>query len=71
MNVRHLLAFALSVGAACGLSACGGGGARSETAIENTTVSKGQALMDLKQALDRGAISPSEYEAQKQQILKE
>lgn len=59
------------VSATCGLAACSGGGARSETAIQNTTVSKGQALIDLKQALERGAISPSEYEAQKQKILQE
>ena len=71
MTLRHLFAFAMVVSAVCGLAACGGGGARSETAIENTTVSKGQALIDLKQALDRGAISPSEYETQKQMILKE
>lgn len=71
MTLRHLLAPVILLGAGLGLAACGGGGARSETAIENTTVSRGQALIDLKQALDRGAISPSEYEAQKQRILKE
>jgi hypothetical protein len=30
---------------------------------------RGQELIDLKRAKDRGAISDSEYEAQKQQIL--
>jgi hypothetical protein len=32
-------------------------------------VSKGQALIDLKRALDAGAISPAEYEKQRQKIL--
>ncbi|WP_448188955.1 SHOCT domain-containing protein [Azospirillum sp. sgz301742] len=71
MSFRQLFAMAVVISANCGLAACGGGGARSETAIQNTTVSKGQALIDLKQALDSGAISPADYEAQKQKILKE
>ncbi len=71
MTSRHLFALMVLIGASCGLAACGGGGARSETAIENTTVSRGQALIDLKKALDSGVISPAEYEAQKARILKE
>ena len=52
-----------------GLAACGGGGAKSKTAVTNTTVSKGQQLIDLKSALDAGAISQEEYEQQRQSIL--
>jgi len=33
------------------------------------TPTKGQQLIDLKNALDRGAITPQEYQQQKQQIL--
>jgi hypothetical protein len=57
--------------AALTLAACGGGGATSETAVHNTTVSKGQALIDLTRALDEGAISSADYERQRAQILKE
>ncbi len=49
------------------LSACGGGGA--DANLQATTVSQGQELMDLQQARDSGAISPNEYEMQKEKIL--
>ncbi len=49
------------------LSACGGGGARSETAI--TTKTKGQELIDLKEAYDKGAISQDEYEDLKSEVM--
>ena len=54
---------------AVALTACGGGGAHSTTAVRNTTVSKGQELIDLKNALDQGALTQREYERQRQQIL--
>jgi hypothetical protein len=34
-----------------------------------TNPTKGQQLIDLKSALDRGAINQQEYEQQKQQIM--
>ena len=34
-----------------------------------STPTKGQQLVDLKSALDRGAINQQEYDQQKQQIL--
>src|SRR5262245_54864373 len=49
------------------LGGCGGGG--SETQIQNTTVSKGQALIDIKKALDSGAISQAEYDRERKRIL--
>lgn len=55
------------------LSACGGGGAKQKTKtateITNTTVSKGQALIDLKKAYDSGAMSYSEYQSERQKVL--
>jgi hypothetical protein len=51
------------------LAGCGGGGA--DSTVNNTTVSKGQALIDLKKAYDSGAISEREYEKQREKILDE
>ena len=51
------------------LTACGGGGASPESRIVNTTVSRGQQLIDLKHALDRGAITDKEYHREKRRIL--
>ncbi len=51
------------------LAACGGGGSTSTTQVQNTTVSKGQQLIDLKRALDSGAISAREYESQRDKVL--
>ncbi|MCL5779330.1 SHOCT domain-containing protein [Limibaculum sp. FT325] len=53
------------------VAACGGGGAKSETAVTNTTVSKGQQLIDLKSAFDAGAITQDEYERERKRILDE
>ena len=53
------------------LTACGGGGAKTETSVTNTTVSKGQRLIDLKAALDAGAISQEEYQQERQKIMDE
>ena len=58
--------------AACGLllfsvTACGGGGADVKSEISTTTV--GQQLIDLKKALDSGALTQQEYEKERKKIL--
>jgi hypothetical protein len=68
--MRHA-PFAALLLAATLLAGCGGGGATSETAVTNTTVSKGQQLIDLKAALDAGAITPQEYARERERILDE
>ncbi len=68
--MRYSLFTACILTIAC-LTACGGGGATSENDIKNTTVSKGQALMDLKQAHDSGAMSDSEYNKARDKVLDE
>jgi hypothetical protein len=62
-SIRLLCAGALALM----LAACGGGG--SESSVHNTTVSKGQQLIDLKRALDSGAISQSDYNTERAKIL--
>lgn len=50
-----------------GLGACGGGGADVKSEVSTTTV--GQQLLDLKKALDAGAITQKEYERERKKIL--
>lgn len=50
------------------VSACGSGGARNTTNMSTATT--GQELTDLKAALDAGAISQTEYEKKRKEILK-
>ena len=63
------LIMGVALSSALMLAGCGGGGA--DSTVQNTTISKGQALIDLKKAYDAGAISEREYEKQREQILDE
>jgi hypothetical protein len=70
--MRTTVPRALAVLALCGLFllgvvACGGGGA--EVRSEVTTTTKGQQLLDLKKALDSGAMTKDEYEKERKKIL--
>jgi len=49
------------------VTACGGGGAHVRSEV--TTVSKGQQLIDLKKAVNEGAITQEEYDKEKSKIL--
>jgi len=66
MLVRALIMGA-ALSSALMLAGCGGGGA--DSTVHNTTISKGQALIDLKKAYDSGAMSEREYEKQREKIL--
>lgn len=68
MRKQGMIAFILAILLVTGLTACGGGGAKAQTDIRTTTT--GQELTDLKKALDAGAITQEEYEAQREKILK-
>jgi hypothetical protein len=48
------------------LAGCGG----NEVLRPTVSVSVGQQLIDLKKALDSGALTESEYESQKSKIIK-
>lgn len=50
-----------------GVVACGGGGAEIKSQVTTTTT--GQQLMDLKKALDSGAITKDEYDKERKKIL--
>jgi hypothetical protein len=65
------LFIAVSLSSLLMLTACGGGGAEQDTTVRNTTVSKGQALIDLKNAYDSGAMTQDEYEKEREKVLDE
>ncbi len=67
----RVLIIAISFSSLLMLTGCGGGGAEQDTTVHNTTVSKGQALIDLKKAYDTGAISLEDYERQREKIINE
>lgn len=50
-----------------GAVACGGGGAEVRSEVSTTTT--GQQLMDLKKALDSGAMTQKEYDQERAKIL--
>jgi hypothetical protein len=62
MSLASLLAIVV-----LSLSACGGGGAEVKSEVNMT--SKGQQLIDLKKALDTGAMTPAEYERERAKVL--
>jgi len=65
--MRHLTKLMFALCTAALLAGCGGGGSTTSNDISTTTT--GQQLMDLKKALDSGAMSQSEYEKQRKKVL--
>ena len=65
MNTAAKLLIVLSATAM--LTACGGVDTAGRSEISTTTT--GQQLIDLKKALDAGAINQSEYDTQRKKIL--
>ena len=49
------------------LAACGGGGADVKSEINTTTM--GQQLMDLKKAVETGAMTQAEYDVERAKVL--
>ena len=67
-SLKHaLVVFAVCMLFGFGVAACGGGGAEIKSEISTTTT--GQKLMDLKKALDEGAITQKEYEQERVKVL--
>ncbi len=64
-NLRMILMAAL-IALAPNFIGCGGGGAR----VETRSTTKGQELMDLEEAYQKGLITEKEYNKQKKEILK-
>jgi uncharacterized lipoprotein len=63
---RNILAsLVLATVAATTLAACG-----SSTEVQQVSVSQGQELMDLKKALDSGALSQKEYDRLREEIIR-
>jgi hypothetical protein len=53
---------AIALALLLGLSGCGSSSKANVTVKGTTTISIGQELLDLKRALDEGAISPRDYD---------
>lgn len=66
---RAAAAIALTVMASVALTGCGSSSRANVTVTGTTSVSKGQELMDLKRALDEGAISQRDYDKVRKIIL--
>ncbi len=64
---RNLVLSALCGFLLLGVAACGGGGAEVSSQVSTTTT--GQQLMDLKKALDSGAMTQKEYDQERKKIL--
>ena len=64
---RNLVLFTVCALLLLGAVACGGGGAELKSEVSTTTT--GQQLMDLKKALDSGAMTQKEYDQERKKIL--
>ena len=62
MPIRRTLLPALALALVASLAACGSSSNATVTVKGTTTISTGQELLDLKRALDEGAISQRDYD---------
>jgi len=62
MPIHHSLPTTLALALLLALAGCGSSSKASVTVKGTTTISTGQELLDLKRALDEGAISPRDYD---------
>jgi len=62
MPIRPSLPTTLALALLLALAGCGSSSKASVTVKGTTTISTGQELLDLKRALDEGAISPRDYD---------
>ena len=62
MRSRHIVLPLLVLAWVAGLSGCGSSSQANVTVKGTTTISTGQELLDLKRALDEGAISQRDYD---------
>ena len=67
MKTLRLLLLAALIALAPNFIGCGGGGAQ----VESRSTTKGQELMDLEEAYEKGIITEKEYNKQKKRILKQ
>lgn len=65
MKAVYSIVFVAMFGLYTALVGCGG----ADVTNQNTTVSKGQQLLDLQKAYNSGAITKGEYEDQKKRVL--
>ncbi len=62
MAIGHTVLPALALALLLGLCGCGSSSKASVTVKGTTTISTGQELLDLKRALDEGAIGARDYD---------
>lgn len=70
MTTKRLLPCLALAGLTMLCAGCWGGGSTTNTHSEVKTITTGQELMDLKKARDAGAISESEYQRLRENIIK-
>jgi hypothetical protein len=65
MTRKNFASLVLAFAAATTLAGCG-----SSTEVQQTSVSQGQELIDLKKAFDSGAINQKEYDRLREEIIR-
>jgi hypothetical protein len=68
-HAMNQLTIAVSLAACLALAGCGSFSKANVTVTGTTSISNGQELIDLKRALDEGAISPRDYDKVRKIIL--